>query len=83
MVHGERNIFKGGEEGLINQRKPGNVMVKYSSKNELSTIEQLEFENMKLRIELERLKKNYYVKGDGPNQEYISISKKNSKSSKH
>jgi len=40
-----------GEESLINKKKPGNPMCKYSSKKVLTKDEQLEYENMKLRIE--------------------------------
>ena len=54
-----------GIEGLKNKRKPGNPLAKYSSKKKLTEIEQLQYENMKLRIENERLKKGYLVKGDG------------------
>ena len=43
-----------GEDSLINQKKPGNPLMKY-----------FQYENMKLRIENERLKKGYLVKGDG------------------
>ena len=71
--------LKYGEEALENQKKPGNPLLKYASRKNLSEIEQLEYENMKLRIELERLKKGYIVKGDGQNKEYISINKKNLK----
>lgn len=46
-------------EGLQNKRKPGNPLAKYSSKKELTPLEQLEYENMLLRIENERLKKGY------------------------
>ena len=48
---------KGGIEALENKRKPGNPLQKYQAKKELSYTEQLEYENMKLRIENERLKK--------------------------
>lgn len=48
-----------GIEGLQNKRKPGNPLAKYSSKKELTPLEQLEYENMLLRIENERLKKGY------------------------
>ena len=48
-----------GIEGLQNKRKPGNPLLKYSSKKELTPLEQLEYENMLLRIENERLKKGY------------------------
>ena len=54
-----------GFEGLINQKKPGNPLSKYSNKKNLSEMEKLQYENMKLRIENERLKKGYLVKGDG------------------
>ena len=48
-----------GIEGLQNKRKPGNPLAKYSSKKNLTEIEKLEYENMLLRIENERLKKGY------------------------
>lgn len=54
-----------GEEALENKRRPGNPLVKYSRRKELSDLEKLEYENMKLRIENERLKKGYMMKGDG------------------
>lgn len=54
-----------GMDGLENQKKLGNPLMKYSKRKELSEIEKLEYENMKLRIENERLKKGYLVKGDG------------------
>ena len=54
-----------GEEALINKKKPGNPLAKYSNKKNLTKQEQLEYENMKLRIENELLKKGYLMKGDG------------------
>ena len=54
-----------GEESLINKKKPGNPLMKYSMKKSLTREEQLEYENMKLRIENELLKKGYLMKGDG------------------
>ena len=42
--------------------------------------EELERENLKLRIEIERLKKGYYVKGVGQRKEYISINNRSSES---
>ena len=48
-----------GIEGLQNKRKPGNPLSKYSRRKELTSLEQLEYENMLLRIENERLKKGY------------------------
>ena len=57
--------YEHGVNGLENQRKPGNPLMKYSSRKELTELEKLEYENMKLRIENERLKKGYMMKGDG------------------
>ena len=55
-----------GGEGLVNKRKLGNPMSKYFvTKYFESREEELEYENMRLRIENERLKKGYLVKGDG------------------
>ncbi len=54
-----------GEAGLENKKKPGNPLTKYSARKKLTDIEKLEYENMKLRIENERLKKGYIVEGDG------------------
>ena len=54
-----------GEEVLINQKKPGNPLAKFSNKKKLTDMEKLQYENMKLRIENERLKKGYLMKGDG------------------
>lgn len=56
---------KKGMEGLTPKRKPGNALAKYSSKKNLTKEEQLEYENMKLRIENEMLKKGFLMKGDG------------------
>ena len=54
-----------GESSLENKKKPGNPLCKYSNRKNLSDMEKLQYENMKLRIENERLKKGYLVKGDG------------------
>lgn len=60
-----RKYLNEGENALINKKKPGNPLAKYSNKKNLSKEEQLEYENMKLRIENELLKKGYLMKGDG------------------
>lgn len=49
----------GGIDALENKRKPGNPLSKYQKRKELTELEQLEYENLKLRIENERLKKGY------------------------
>ena len=45
--------------------------------------EELEKENAKLKIEIERLKKGYYVKGVGQRKEYVSINNRSTKSSEN
>lgn len=60
-----RKYLEFGEAALINKKKPGNPMCKYSNKKQLTKEERLEYENMKLRIENEMLKKGYLMKGDG------------------
>ncbi len=68
----------GGIEALKNKRKPGNPLVKFQSRKELSYIEQLEYDNLKLRIENERLKKGYTSK-EADLVKQKKSSKKNSK----
>ena len=45
--------------------------------------EELERENIKLKIEISRLKKGYYVKGVGQRKEYVSINNRSTKSSEN
>lgn len=54
-----------GINGLTPKKKPGNPLSKYSNKKNLTKEEQLEYENMKLRIENEMLKKGFLMKEDG------------------
>lgn len=68
-----------GEEGLVNAKKPGNLYKGLNLKKELNDIEQLQYENMKLRVENERLKKGYMVEGVGQEKKYIDLSNKNTK----
>ena len=60
-----KDYLSNGEEALINKKKPGNPLAKYSNKKNLSKEERLEYENIKLRVENELLKKGYLMKGDG------------------
>lgn len=50
-----------GMEGL-KVKRPGNLLVKYQRKKELTREEEPEYENLKLRIEIKRLKKDYTQK---------------------
>jgi len=74
-----KKYYRFGQHGLENKIKPGNALSKYQKRKELSELEQLQYENMKLRIELERAKKGYIVEGDGQNKVFISLSNKNLK----
>ena len=60
-----KDYLEKGETSLVNKKKPGNPICKFSNKKNLTDIEKLQYENMKLRIENERLKKGYLMKGDG------------------
>ncbi len=59
-----------GIEGITNKKKPGNPLSKLQNKKNLTELEKLQYENMKLRIENERLKKGY------TNEEAMSIKQK-------
>lgn len=48
-----------GEQGLINSKKPENPQIGLYKKKNLIDVEKLQLENMKLRIECERLKKGF------------------------
>jgi transposase len=68
-----------GEDGLINKRKPGAPYKGLNLKKKLTDLEKLQYENMKLRVEIERLKKGYMVEGVGQEKKFIDISNKNMK----
>ena len=75
-------IIKYNKEGLDaweNKKKPGNPLSKFSNRKNLSDMEKLQYENMKLRIENERLKKGYLVKVDGSVVAFVKVNIKMSK----
>ena len=55
----KRQYLAGGEKTLENKRKPGNPLLKYTRRKELSPIEQLEYENLLLKRELMKEKAKY------------------------
>ena len=69
-------------EGLLEtgRKRPGNPFSALHTSKSLSKEERLELENLKLKIENERLKKGYLVKGGGVNKEYVTISDANTRS---
>ena len=68
-----------GIEGLKSKTGRALKNIPGRPKKATSRIEELERENVKLQIEIERLKKGYYVKGVGQKKEYVSINNKNMK----
>ena len=74
-----KKYLDNGENGLENKIMPGNPLAKYQHKKQLTDIEKLEYENMKLRIENERLKKGYIVEGDGQVVIFNGLKNKNMK----
>lgn len=59
-----KQYLEGGEEALVNKRKPGNPLARYERRKELTPTEQLEYkiallerELLKKNGEIERLKK--------------------------
>ena len=47
-----KQYLEGGEEALVNKRKPGNPLAKYHNKKQLTPIEQLEYKVALLEREL-------------------------------
>ena len=70
-----------GLQGLENKKnkKSGNVYAALHTSKSLTKEERLELENMKLKIENERLKKGYLVKGVGADKEYVTFLEENMK----
>ena len=60
--------------------KPGNGLKGLHVKKNKTREEELELENLKLKVEVARLKKGYRVKGVGSKKEYVTIKDSNMKS---
>ena len=74
-----------GIEGLISQTgkhsgKHCNGLKGLHVKKNKTREEELELENLKLKVEVARLKKGYQVKGVGSKKEYVTIKDLNTKS---
>ena len=65
------------------RKRPGNPFSALHTSKSLTKEQRLELENLKLRIENERLKKGYQVKGGGANKEYVTLNNVNTKSLRH
>ena len=69
-----------GDEGLKNKKKTGNRFSALHTSKTLSTEERQQLIIEQQRIEIERLKKGYAVKGVGADKEYVSLKDVNTKS---
>lgn len=83
LVYWLRRYREKGEAGLKSMigkyRGPNKGRPKGTFKPK-ATIEELQKENLKLQVEIERLKKGYLTKGVGSKKGFISINNKNFKS---
>ena len=75
-----KRYLESGEEGLDRKVRKHHPEIGLYNRKDLSETERLQLENLKLRIENDRLKKGYIVKGVGSKKVYIPISKMNTKS---
>ena len=64
---------------MENRKKPGNPFAAIYSSKTLTEEQRLKLIVEKQKIEIERLKKGYVVKGVGANKEFIPLNNKNSK----
>ena len=62
-----------GEEGLENKKKTGNVFLALQTSKSLSEEQRLRLIVEKQKIEIERLKKGYTVKGVGASKEFVTL----------
>jgi len=71
-----------GEEGLQARKRPGNPYAALNTSKSLTEVERLRLLVAKQEIEIERLKKGYWVEGVGANKEYVTGCDKSTKSPK-
>ena len=60
-----------GLAGLENKRKPGNIFAALHTSKTLPEAERLRLEIARLEVEIERLKKGYFVKGVGAEKAFV------------
>ena len=66
--------------GIGSRIGSGNPLCGLQRKKNKTREEELELENLKLKVEVARLKKGYQVKGVGSKKEYVTIKDLNTKS---
>ena len=68
------------QTGKTKSSRKGNPYSVLQRKKNKTREEELELENLKLKVEVARLKKGYQVKGVGSKKEYVTIKDLNTKS---
>jgi transposase len=74
-----RQYEEAGENGLKPKRRSGNPYAALHTSKSLTEVERLRLLVIKQEIEIERLKKGYWVEGIGANKEYVTGYDKNTK----
>ena len=77
-----KEYISGGEAGLEPKKRPGNRFAALHRSKNLSELERLRLLVAKQEIEIERLKKGYWVEGAGASREYVTGQDVNMKSLK-
>ena len=68
-----------GPDALENRKKPGNPFAALSTSKSLTEEQRLKLIVEKQKIEIERLKKGYVVKGVGASKEFVTLRDLNTK----
>ena len=74
-----KKYAEGGPEAMENRKKPGNPFAALSTSKSLTEEQRLKLIVEKQKIEIERLKKGYVVKGVGASKEFVTLSDLNTK----
>lgn len=75
-----RRYQESGEKGLQAKKRAGNPYAALYTSKSLTEVERLRLLVIKQEIEIERLKKGYWVEGVGADKEYVTGCDKNTKS---
>ena len=74
-----QKYLEGGPDALENRKKPGNPFAALSTSKSLTEEQRLKLIVEKQKIEFERLKKGYVVKGVGASKEFVTLRDLNTK----
>ena len=74
-----QKYLEGGPDALENRKKPGYPFAALSTSKSLTEEQRLKLIVEKQKIEIERLKKGYVVKGVGASKEFVTLRDLNTK----